>query len=94
MNNIEYINNTFIIKRTENYINYYYTIDYDTNILQLIDKKYITKEEEGSFPEVEYVFKILYNKSTKIKLTENHNTYGETIEYIDINKRKNDCLIS
>jgi|688.fasta_scaffold88082_2 hypothetical protein len=90
---IEYISNDkFILKKSEPH-GYSQRIEYDHNILQMINKRYVTFEEEGFNPEAEYTFKILKFKSTQIKLIENYDTSNKIIEVIDINKNKYNCLI-
>jgi hypothetical protein len=92
--NIEYISNDkFILKKYEPYGHSQFRIKYDNNILQMINKRYVTFEEEGSIPEAEYTFKILKFKPTQIKLIENYDTSNKIIEVIDINKNKYNCLI-
>lgn len=94
MNTVEYISNdTFILKRTEpeGYVSC--SIEYDTDALQMLSKKFITHEEENQPPDVEYLFKIMKFKKTQITLVDKYFNPDEKIcTNVDINNNIK-CII-
>ncbi len=89
---IEYISdNEFTLRYNEPDVDSQCYIEFDVNILKLINKKYNTREEEGYPPEAEYNFKIIKHKPTKINLINEYDT-GETT-YITVDVNNSQCIV-
>jgi hypothetical protein len=96
MASIEYISdNEFILKYQEPDINILSRIEFDMNILRLINKRFNTHEKGEYPPEVEYTFKIIKFKSTKITLIDKYNNGEIKKLYVDVELNSNisKCII-
>lgn len=86
----------FILKYQEPDINIQSRIEFDMNVLRLINKRYNTHENEDYPPIAEYTFKTIKQKSTKITLI-NQYFNGETTTLkveIGLDKNiRNNCII-
>lgn len=69
----------------------HHRLEYDNKILKLLNKKHVSYDEEGCMFNSEYIFEILNDNPTKIKIKFDFN--NNDVEYIDINVKNRLCLI-
>lgn len=69
----------------------HHRLEYDDKILDLLNKKHVSYDTKGYMFHHEYIFKILNDKPTKIKIIVNCDK--NDVEYIYINRRNKFCLI-
>lgn len=89
---IQYIDDDFFILKLNESDGYtHHMLEYDKNILRLLNKQYVSQDKEGYIIHLEYTFEILNNKPTKIKIKFDFDK--NNVEYININSKNCYCLI-